>query len=222
MAAPAPEDLRLDRLLRRQSAGRRSSRPTRRPPAALDDEPLGVRLARALQAEGERATRRRCAASAITRCSWSASSPTASRIALVDVDYYISLGGSAYGRLASRTTTRSRTSSGRWPRSSCRSWTCSPTSATARRSAPIATCCGSTTAGCGPAVRATVTCLSEMGILPTLGCANPTTIGRRNPYTVLHDRAVGNPCYNPRLRFGWRIPPRLLGRSASPVTVLCS
>jgi hypothetical protein len=66
----------------------------------LDDEPLGVRLARALQTDGsaQREELRRVGDHSLFLVGFFSDS-LANR--LVDVDYYISLGGSAYGRLAS-------------------------------------------------------------------------------------------------------------------------
>ena len=65
------------------------------------DEPLGIRLARALQAESpaQREELRRVGDYSLFLAGFFADS-LAKR--LVDIDYYISLGGSAYGRLASR------------------------------------------------------------------------------------------------------------------------
>jgi hypothetical protein len=73
----------------------------RRPSAALDDEALGLRLARALQAEGsaQREALRRVGDHSLFLVGFFSDS-LSNR--LVDVDYYISLGGSAYGHLASR------------------------------------------------------------------------------------------------------------------------
>src|SRR5262245_53209196 len=67
-------------------------------PASLDADPLGVRLARALQFEGsaQRDELRRVGDRSLFLVGFFADSLSKR---LVDVDYYISLGGSAYGRL---------------------------------------------------------------------------------------------------------------------------
>jgi len=74
---------------------------TRRDHAAppLDDEPLGVRLARAMHAEGavQREELRSVGDSSLFLVGFFADSLNRR---LADIDYYISLGGSAYGRLA--------------------------------------------------------------------------------------------------------------------------
>jgi hypothetical protein len=69
--------------------------------ASLDVDPLGVRLARALQAEGtmQRQELRHVGDRSLFVAGFFADSLTNR---LVDVDYYVSLGGSAYGRLANR------------------------------------------------------------------------------------------------------------------------
>lgn len=68
-------------------------------PSALDDEPLGIRLARALQADGaaQREELRSVGDASLFLVGFFADSL---HRRLADVDYYISLGGSAYGRLA--------------------------------------------------------------------------------------------------------------------------
>jgi len=73
----------------------------RGPSPALGDEALGVRLARALQSEGtaQREALRRVGDHSLFLVGFFSDS-LSNR--LVDVDYYISLGGSAYGRLANR------------------------------------------------------------------------------------------------------------------------
>ena len=73
----------------------------RGPSATPDEEPLGVRLVRALQAEGsaQREALRRVGDRSLFLVGFF---PDSLANRLVDVDYYISLGGSAYGRLASR------------------------------------------------------------------------------------------------------------------------
>jgi hypothetical protein len=65
----------------------------------LDDEPLGLRLARALQAEGaaQREELRSIGDASLFLVGFFADSL---HRRLADIDYYISLGGSAYGRLA--------------------------------------------------------------------------------------------------------------------------
>jgi hypothetical protein len=65
----------------------------------LDDEPLGLRLARALQAEGaaQREELRSIGDASLFLVGFFADSL---HRRLTDIDYYISLGGSAYGRLA--------------------------------------------------------------------------------------------------------------------------
>jgi hypothetical protein len=65
----------------------------------VDDEPLGLRLARALQAEGaaQREELRSIGDTSLFLVGFFADSL---HRRLVDIDYYISLGGSAYGRLA--------------------------------------------------------------------------------------------------------------------------
>ena len=75
--------------------------PDRGSSTTLDAEPLGLRLARALRAEGttQREALRRVGDHSLFLAGFFADS-LANR--LVDIDYYISLGGSAYGRLASR------------------------------------------------------------------------------------------------------------------------
>jgi hypothetical protein len=74
---------------------------TRRDHAAsgVDDESLGVRLARALQADGalQREELRTVGDSSLFLVGFFADSLNRR---LADIDYYISLGGSAYGRLA--------------------------------------------------------------------------------------------------------------------------
>jgi hypothetical protein len=72
---------------------------SRRLAAAEDDGPLGVRLARALQAEGpvQREELRNVGDAALFLVGFFADSLNRR---LADVDYYISLGGSAYGRLS--------------------------------------------------------------------------------------------------------------------------
>jgi hypothetical protein len=64
-----------------------------------DDEPLGIRLARALHAEGnrQREALRNVGDHSLFLVGFFSDSLAKK---LVDVDYYISLGGSAYGRLA--------------------------------------------------------------------------------------------------------------------------
>jgi hypothetical protein len=66
---------------------------------ALDDEPLGLRLVRALQAEGtaQREELRSVGDASLFLVGFFADSL---HRRLADIDYYISLGGSAYGRLA--------------------------------------------------------------------------------------------------------------------------
>jgi hypothetical protein len=68
-------------------------------PSGLDDEPLGPRLARALQAEGaaQREELRSIGDASLFLVGFFADSL---HRRLADIDYYISLGGSAYGRLA--------------------------------------------------------------------------------------------------------------------------
>ncbi len=65
----------------------------------LDDEPLGVRLVRALHAEGaaQREELRNVGDASLFLVGFFADSV---HRGLTDIDYYISLGGSAYGRLA--------------------------------------------------------------------------------------------------------------------------
>jgi hypothetical protein len=65
----------------------------------LDDEPLGLRLVRALQAEGaaQREELRSIGDASLFLVGFFADSL---QRRLADIDYYISLGGSAYGRLA--------------------------------------------------------------------------------------------------------------------------
>src|SRR5437762_8347413 len=65
----------------------------------LDDEPLGMRLVRALQSEGatQREELRSVGDASLFLVGFFADSLNRR---LADVDYYISLGGSAYGRLA--------------------------------------------------------------------------------------------------------------------------
>jgi hypothetical protein len=65
----------------------------------LDDEPLGIRLVRALQAEGaaQREELRSIGDASLFLVGFFADSL---HRRLADIDYYISLGGSAYGRLA--------------------------------------------------------------------------------------------------------------------------
>ena len=105
----------LTSLLRRRSARRLRACSVRGDGDALDTRPLGVRLARALQAAGRASAR----PSAGRRHSLFISGffSDSLRRSLVDVDYYMSLGGHAYGRSA-RSTTCCRRSSRSWPRSS--------------------------------------------------------------------------------------------------------
>jgi hypothetical protein len=71
----------------------------RQPPAAADDEPLGVRLAKALQAAGpqQRDGLRQVGDQSLFISGFFSDSLNRR---LVDIDYYIALGESAYGSLA--------------------------------------------------------------------------------------------------------------------------
>ena len=85
---------------------------------------------------------------------------------LIDVDYYIDMGGAAYGRLVGQRARHARrarirrASSRSSPRSSAISSTCSPRSAIRARP-PRSTCCGSTRSGCARAAAARRGCCAS-------------------------------------------------------------
>ena len=152
--SPARRRRRAHRLLRRPDAGRFRAQRRRPRRGVRSTTPLAMRLARALEAGGAE-QRVRCSRSATRRFSSPGFFPDRLRRSPVDVDYFTSLGGYAYGSLSRLEHPGAGAGIRRAGRAVSTRWsTCSARSASARRCRRRTTCCGSTSAGCGRAAPA--------------------------------------------------------------------
>ena len=131
-------------------------------PAEEDQTPLAFRLAEALDAAG---MRQRANLKQIGDLSLFVSGFFADSLPrkLVDVDYYVSIGGTAYTALSRYETDAFSPYLRSSPRTSCGSWTSFRRSANAPRCARTPTCCVCTSDGSRPAAAVARTCSRSVG-----------------------------------------------------------